>query len=110
VDRHVAGRGELRAQTRLADERRRVGPYHVAARVEQQQQAAQEEEHDDQHRRNDADEDVGDGELTADAPQDAPFQCAQERDSPGHGGHAVVGEDDIRVPFPRTRPANENGP
>src|SRR5690606_30083254 len=44
---------------------------HVGADVEKQQQPAEQEERDDEQRRHEADEDVGERQLTAHSPQQA---------------------------------------
>ncbi len=61
----------LREESRLIHERRDAALHQVRAHVEEEEQAAEEEEGDDEQRRHEADEDVGERELAADAPEQA---------------------------------------
>ncbi len=64
-------RGGLGKETRLVHERVDARLHQVRADVEEQQQAAQEKEDDDQQDREEPDEDVGQRQLAAHAPQKA---------------------------------------
>ncbi len=62
-------RGRRGDRQRTVAERSKLVLHQIRAEVREQQQSAEQEERDDQDRRNEADEDVRDDQLAADAPQ-----------------------------------------
>ena len=65
--------GALREKARFVGERRQPALHDVRAEVVEQQKPGEQEEGDDQQRRNEADEDVGQDQLAANAPQQPAF-------------------------------------
>ena len=85
-------RGALREEPRLVGERPQPALHEVRAEVVEQQKPAQQEEGDDQQRRNEADEDVGQDQLAAHAPEQTAFR--DDRAAERRSSAAPIGERD----------------
>ena len=71
-------RGALREEARLVGERTQPALHEVGAEVVEQQESGKQEEGDDQQRRNEADEDIRQDQLAADAPEQTALRGDQQ--------------------------------
>ena len=97
---HFDGR-RLGEELRLIDDRRDAIAQHVGADVEEQQRPRHEEERDDQQHRHEADEDVGDDQLAADAPEqpalDVDVEAIAERNRRRHQRDVADGVEGVEA-------------